>query len=73
MGTARQLLGSKSVTDVAEAVEFFVVAAEIGLRNALLGVRKMLALIWSRDAAVRDAVVEAYKRLYLDPPAPNQR
>ena len=73
VATICQLLGSKSTTDISEAIDFFVTASEFGLRNALVGVRRMLVLIWSRDSTVRDAVVEAYKGLYLDPPAPNQR
>ena len=71
--TLCQLLGSKSITDVNESIEFFVVASEFGLQSAIIGVRRMLVLIWSRDTAVRDAVVEAYKGLYLDPEAPNAR
>ncbi|XP_031564431.1 condensin complex subunit 1-like [Actinia tenebrosa] len=68
-----QLLGSKTISDVSESIEFFGTAYEFGLRNAIFGVRRMLVLIWSRDAAVKDSVVEAYKGLYLDPPSPNQR
>lgn len=71
--TVCQLLGSKTISDVNESIEFFVVASEFGLQSAIIGVRRMLVLIWSRDSAVRDAVVEAYKGLYLDPEAPNAR
>lgn len=71
--TVCQLLGSKTISDVNESIEFFVVASEFGLKSAIIGVRRMLVLIWSRDTAVRDAVVEAYKGLYLDPEAPNAR
>ena len=71
--TVCQLLGSKTISDVNESIEFFVVASEFGLQSAIIGVRRMLVLIWSRDTAVRDAVVEAYKGLYLDPEAPNAR
>lgn len=71
--TVCQLLGSKTISDVNESIEFFVVASEFGLQSAIIGVRRMLVLIWSRDTAVRDAVVEAYKGLYLDPVAPNAR
>lgn len=27
----------------------------------------MLPLVWSTDAAIKDAVVQAYRRLYLNP------
>jgi len=60
------LLGSKQSTDILEAIEFFVRAFEFGLINAMLGVRKMLSLIWSREPTIKDAVVAAYKRLYID-------
>ena len=47
-----QLLGSKHTTDILEAIDFFVSAFEFGLINAMLGVRKMLALIWSTEVKV---------------------
>ena len=42
------LLGSKQSSDVQEAINFFVSAFEFGLRDAMMGVRKMLSLIFSR-------------------------
>ena len=60
------LLGSKSITDVQEAINFFVSAFEFGLLKAMIGVRKMLSLIFSREQAVQATVVSAYKRLYID-------
>ena len=42
------LLGSKQSSDVQEAINFFVSAFEFGLLNAMMGVRKMLSLIFSR-------------------------
>jgi len=61
-----QLLGSKQSTDILEAIDFFVSAFEFGVLNAMLGVRRMLALIWSREPTIKDAVVGAYKRLYIN-------
>jgi len=61
-----QLLGSKQSTDILEAIDFFVSAFEFGVLNAMIGVRRMLALIWSREATIKDAVVGAYKRLYIN-------
>merc|ERR1719420_1358514 len=61
-----QLLGSKQNTDILEAIEFFVSAFEFGVLNAMLGVRRMLSLIWSREPTIKDAVVGAYKRLYIN-------
>jgi len=49
-----------------EAVNFFVSAFEFGFLQAMVGVRQMLNLVWSREATVREAVVAAYKKLYID-------
>ncbi|XP_047488430.1 condensin complex subunit 1-like isoform X2 [Penaeus chinensis] len=68
-----QLLSSKHVSDVLEAVQFFVTAFEFGLLNAMTGVRRMLALVWSKEQAVKDAVIGAYQRLYINIEAPNER
>ena len=61
-----KLLGSKQVTDVLEAIQFFVSAWEFGVLNAMIGVRQMLSLIFSREQTIQTAVVQAYKRLYID-------
>lgn len=52
---------------VQEAVQFCVTVREFGVADSVIGVRKMLPLVWSTDAAVKDAVVQAYRRLYLNP------
>ena len=57
-----KLLGSKQVTDVLEAIQFFVSAWEFGVLNAMIGVRQMLSLIFSREQTIQTAVVQAYKR-----------
>ena len=66
------LLGSKQVSDVLEAINFFVSAFEFGVLNAMIGVRKMLTLIFSREQDIKKAVVGAYKRLYIDQTTPKQ-
>ena len=68
-----QLLSSKNTSDVFEAIEFFVTGYEFGVTETIVGIRKMLALIWSREASVKEAVVNAYKRLYLTPQGGNPR
>ena len=68
-----QLLGSKTVSDVLEAINFFVTCHEFGISAAHEGVKKMLVLIWSRETSVRDAVTVAYKRLYLTQSVEGQR
>ena len=62
-----QLLGSKVSTDILETIDFFISANEFNLSDIEEDTRKMLALIWSRDAAVREAVVNAYRKLYIEP------
>jgi hypothetical protein len=64
---AGQLLGSKTASDVKEIVEFYVTSAEFGLSGALVGIRKMLALMWSKESDIKQAAMDAYKRLYLSP------
>ncbi|XP_015226271.1 PREDICTED: condensin complex subunit 1 isoform X2 [Cyprinodon variegatus] len=57
----------KTTSVVQEAVQFCVTVHEFSVANSIGGVRKMLPLVWSMDAAIKDAVVQAYKRLYLNP------
>ena len=71
--TISKLLGSKSSTDVLEAVDFFVASSEFGVTDALLGVRRMMLLVWSKEASVKDAVVRAYRQLYFRPDEPPSR
>ena len=68
-----RLLGSQVASDVHESIDFVVIAYEFGLNNVLLGVRRMLSLIWSKDNDVKSKVVDAYTRLYLNPQIPGQR
>ena len=63
---AMQLLGSKVISDVLESLEFLSTAFEFEVRGSQEGVRKALALVWSREQQVKDAVVTAYVRLYLN-------
>ncbi len=68
-----QLLGSKNNSDVFEAIEFFCTGFEFGVTNTLMGIRRMLVLVWSKEQAVKDTVVGAYQRLYLNPQGGNAR
>uniref|UniRef100_UPI00398F2381 condensin complex subunit 1 isoform X2 n=1 Tax=Pristiophorus japonicus TaxID=55135 RepID=UPI00398F2381 len=63
--TVGKFLTSKNSSVVQEAIQFFVVISEFGISQALLGMCQMLPLVWSKEAAVKDAVTEAYRRLYL--------
>jgi condensin complex subunit 1 len=60
-----KLLFSKTQTDVLEVIGFFVTCYEHGFTDMLTGVRKMLSLMLSAEKTIKDAVVSAYKRLYL--------
>uniref|UniRef100_A0A8C7GNV9 Condensin complex subunit 1 n=1 Tax=Oncorhynchus kisutch TaxID=8019 RepID=A0A8C7GNV9_ONCKI len=64
---------NECVSVVQEAVQFCVTVCEFSVANSLTGVRKMLPLVWSTDAAIKDAVVQAYRRLYLNPQGDNTR
>ncbi|XP_033731463.1 condensin complex subunit 1-like, partial [Pecten maximus] len=68
-----RLLGSENVSDVLGAVDFFVTGFKFGLSSAMQGVRRMLPLIWSKESGVKDAVVDAYKKMYLSPEGNSQR
>uniref|UniRef100_A0A672G251 Condensin complex subunit 1 n=1 Tax=Salarias fasciatus TaxID=181472 RepID=A0A672G251_SALFA len=57
----------KTTSVVQEAVQFCVTVCEFSVANSVSGVRRMLPLVWSTDAAIKDAVVQAYRRLYLNP------
>lgn len=50
---------------VQEAIEFFVTVSQFGVPQALLGVRRMLPLIWSKEPGIKEAVLNAYRQLYL--------
>ena len=68
-----QLLWSKTSTDVLEAVDFFVSGFEAGVTACLIGIRRMLSLIRSKEPSVKSAVVDAYKRIYLNAKGANPR
>ncbi|KAH3732689.1 condensin-2 complex subunit D3 [Pelomyxa schiedti] len=59
------LLESKISTDVLEAIEFFVVANEFQIEEAKGGLRRMLMLVWSSEPGIKEALTNAYNRLFL--------
>uniref|UniRef100_A0A673N7L7 Condensin complex subunit 1 n=1 Tax=Sinocyclocheilus rhinocerous TaxID=307959 RepID=A0A673N7L7_9TELE len=63
----------KTTTVVQEAVQFCVTAFEFSVADSVCGVRKMLPLVWSTDVTIKDTVIQAYRRLYLNPPGDNTR
>jgi len=68
-----QLLGSKAPTDVLESINFFVSGFEAGVTSCLVGIRRMLSLVRSKEPTVKAAIVDAYKRIYLSPKGANAR
>lgn len=61
-----KILISKTQTDVLEVISFFVTCYEHGFTDMFVGIRKMLSVILYSEKTIKDAVVDAYKRLYLN-------
>jgi len=62
----RALLVSRTTTDVTEAIS---VVVELRLKNVPAATRafdQVLGLVWSRQASIKDAAVEAFKRMHLE-------
>ena len=60
-----QLLGSKNSTDIIESLQFLTAAFEFGLKGGPEAVRKALALVWSSESQICEALVMMYKKLFL--------
>ena len=68
METVMELLDSKAPTDVQEAIGFIVLADHFKVEKSAAGVRKMMMLVWSKNAAIKEHVIAAYKTLFLTRP-----
>ncbi|NWZ71750.1 CND1 protein, partial [Acrocephalus arundinaceus] len=68
-----KLMYENSVSVVQETIEFFVTVSQFGVPQALLGVRRMLPLIWSKEPGIKEAVLNAYRQLYLSPSKDSER
>ncbi|NXT72031.1 CND1 protein, partial [Chaetops frenatus] len=68
-----RMLYENSVSVVQEAIEFFVTVSQFGVPQAVLGVRGMLPLIWSKEPGTKEAVLNAYRQLYLSPSKDSER
>ncbi|OXB76260.1 UNVERIFIED_CONTAM: hypothetical protein H355_014668 [Colinus virginianus] len=68
-----KLMYENSISVVQEAIEFFVTVSKFGVPQALLGVRRMLPLVWSKEAGIKEAVLNAYRQLYLSPSGDSER
>uniref|UniRef100_A0A5K3FMD3 Condensin complex subunit 1 n=1 Tax=Mesocestoides corti TaxID=53468 RepID=A0A5K3FMD3_MESCO len=68
----KNMLHSKTVTDVLEAIDFFLTAKQAGVRNLDSAIRHMMAMIWSQEEQIRKAVLDACRRLYFQPDIVNE-
>lgn len=73
IGIISKMMYENTTTVVQEVIEFFVMAFQFGVPQALFGVRRMLPLIWSKEPGVREAVLNAYRQLYLNPKGDSAR
>eukprot|EP00899_Mesostigma_viride_P025352 jgi/Mesvir1/6000/Mv00748-RA.2 len=60
-----QLLASSTNSDVVAAIQFLVLAQQFQIDDARAAVRKMLPLVFSGEASIRETVVDACVLLYL--------
>ncbi|KAL1790363.1 condensin complex subunit 1 [Sigmodon hispidus] len=73
IGIISKMMYENTTTVVQEVIEFFVMVFQFGVPQALFGVRRMLPLIWSKEPGVREAVLSAYRQLYLSPKGDSAR
>lgn len=66
------LVSSKITTDVQEAINFFVTASQFGVANCMQGIRLMLNLVMDDEVVLREAMVTAYRTIYLSPGTQNR-
>lgn len=59
----KELLMSKTESDVTEAIDFFTSAFQFGIKNTESGMRQILYLVWSVSKDKRGPVREAYKKV----------
>lgn len=61
-----EMLISKNITDVQEAIDFFVTCHEFGIDEALVGFKKMILLINVQEKSIKDTVSAAYRRIFFE-------
>ncbi|KUF87426.1 hypothetical protein AM588_10001483 [Phytophthora nicotianae] len=61
-----QLLGSKSISDVLEAIQFFEKAYRFHLGAAQTGIKKVLPLTWRSDVSIQEQLSNTFRFLALD-------
>jgi len=65
MPITTQLLASSTVSDVQESIAFLLTCKQFEVDGAPEAIRCMLPLIFSRDQAIKDKIVEALDQLYM--------
>ena len=60
------MLSSKTIADTVEVIRVFKFLHRYGFSHTEVGIRKMLTLVYSKDAAVVNAVLECYQSLYFN-------
>lgn len=61
-----KLMMGKSIVETIEAIEFFKTAHYFNLTGADEGMRNMLLLTDSKEIAIKEAAINAFKILYLN-------
>ncbi|KAL4489279.1 hypothetical protein ABPG72_006343 [Tetrahymena utriculariae] len=61
-----QLLGSKSVYDVLETIRLLMYLKKYNITTSELGIKKMIVLIWSKEKAVKEEVMQTYWSIYMN-------
>lgn len=59
------LLETTSVSDMQEAIQFFIAAYQFQIDRSEVGILSMLKLMQRNEQDRKDAVVEAFKTIYL--------
>lgn len=71
--TVSQLLGSRNKSEVIEAMDFFEVGNAYNIEDNMVGIRRMLRLIWTKGNSdegkgVQSHLIDCYKRLFFEAP-----
>ncbi|KAK3248022.1 hypothetical protein CYMTET_42499 [Cymbomonas tetramitiformis] len=67
LSTTYELMASNTASDVIEAIQLIVLAHQFDVDNSAAAVRRALSLVFSREPAVGEAVLEGAQTLYLRP------
>ncbi|KAH7018145.1 condensin component [Microdochium trichocladiopsis] len=71
--TVCQLLGAKNKSEVIEAMDYLEIANAYNLEDNMVGIRRMLRLIWTKGNSdegkgVQSHLIDCYKRLFFEAP-----